>query len=465
MLREAASGSRDGDTPSVSPWSSGPLRSWALRVVVLVIAGVVLVGCSYAREEPGLFGRTPAARSGPPPSPDEPPPVPATNPALPVLAEEVWTSADGLGVQVRIGVHAVRRISGATVLDWSVTPLKAPNLRVGDAVPPTLDLGLSRPADELPRIYLLDSRGDHLYRPLVSAAGAPRCVCTPLSLAQRRLRVGHTTLLQVAFPALPTSSSTIDVAMATVPPFWQVPVTPADHIPVAVGPTELGRPAELSRPGDTAAIFGGFSDMFGYGPGRQIFRVQPNRVLASSTFTTLEWTIWSVTGGAGLDSASSPPFAEPEAAGVDSADPVTASGPVLVVATERGERTLRTRLVRSDVAGPGAVECLCSPLRAWTSVLRRPDKPVTVVTTYPPLPAAAQRAQVRFGALGVISMPVTSASDVRSRAGGERPWSRTTWRPGDLRSEPGWTSRSWPTPVPSADQLPDLAAAPYALVR
>ena len=326
------------------------------RVVALVSAGVLLAGCSYATEEPGLFGRTPASSDRPQPSVDKPMP-PATNPALPVLAEEVWTSADGLGVQARIAVHAVRRISGATVLDWSVTPLKAPNLQVGDAVPPSLDLGLSRPADELPRIYLLDSRGRHLYRPLVSAAGLPRCVCTPLSLAQRRLRIGHTTLLQVAFPALPTSSSTIDVAIATVPPFWQVPVTRADHIPVAVRPTELG------RPGDTTPISDGFSDMFRYGSGEQIFRIQPNRVLASSTFTTLEWTIWSVTGGAGLDPASSPPFAEPDAAGVEPVDPVTASGPVLVVATGQGERTLRTRLVRSDRAGSRRWSVSAAPCR------------------------------------------------------------------------------------------------------
>jgi len=442
----------------VSPWTSGPIRSRVLRVVALVSAGVLLVGCSYATEEPGLFGRTPAS-SDRPPSTDRPPPAPATNPALPVLAEEVWTSADGLGVQARIAVHAVRRISGATVLDWSVTPLKAPNLQVGDAIAPTLDLGLSRPADELPRIYLLDSRGRHLYRPLVSAAGLPRCVCTPLWPAQRRLRIGHTTLLQVAFPALPTSSSTIDVAIATVPPFWHVPVTRADHVPIAVRPTELG------RPGDATPISGGFSDMFRYGSGEQIFRIRPIRVLASSTFTTLEWTIWSVTGGAGLDPASSPPFAEPDIAGVEPADPVTASGPVLVVATGQGERTLRTRLMRSDVADSATLECLCSPLKGWTSVLHRPDKPVTVVTTYPPLPAGTQRVQVRFGGLGDISVPVTPASDARSRAGGERPWSRATWRSRDLRSGPGWASGNWPTPVPSADELPDVGARPYALVR
>ena len=324
------------------------MRSRVLRVVGLVSVGVLLVGCTYATEEPGLLGQTPAPTSGPWPSTMEPPSTPATNPALPVLGEQVWTSADGLGVQVRIAVHALRRISGATVLDWSVTPLKAPNLRPGDAVPPTLDLGLSRRDDQRPRIYLLDSRDDQLYRPLVSATGRPRCVCTPLSPAQRRLRIGHTTLLQVAFPALPAATSAIDVVIATVPPFGQVPVTRAGHIPVAAQPTEL------ARPGAPAPESGVSSDMFRYGPGEQIFRIQPNRVLASSTFTTLEWTIRSVTGGAGLDAASSPPFAEPDAAGAEPADPVTASGPVLVVGTGRATEPCGPGWSRFDGPDPRA---------------------------------------------------------------------------------------------------------------
>jgi hypothetical protein len=97
-----------------------------------------------------LLRRTPASDRGFPPATAAPPTPPATNPELPVLAEAVWTSADGLGVQVRIGVHAVRRISGATVLDWSVTPLAAPHLQPGDPVPAHLDLALSRPSDDRP---------------------------------------------------------------------------------------------------------------------------------------------------------------------------------------------------------------------------------------------------------------------------------------------------------------------------
>ena len=52
-----------------------------------------------------------------------------------------------------------------------------------------------------------------------------------------------TTLLQVAFPPLPDDMSTVDVQLATVPPFRQVPVTPAGMLPLASYPTDLIAPA------------------------------------------------------------------------------------------------------------------------------------------------------------------------------------------------------------------------------
>ena len=73
-------------------------------------------------------------------------------------------------------------------------------------------------------------------------------------------------------------------------------------------------------------------------------------------------------------------------------------------------------MARFDGPDPRARECLCSPLRGWTSVLRRPDKAVTVVTTYPPLPAGIKRIQIRFTGLGTFSLPVTPASNARSKA-------------------------------------------------
>ena len=53
-----------------------------------------------------------------------------TNPNLPVLGDAIWVSGGRLPVTIRFAVHAVRRIEGATVLDWSVTPLRATGFRV-----------------------------------------------------------------------------------------------------------------------------------------------------------------------------------------------------------------------------------------------------------------------------------------------------------------------------------------------
>ena len=54
--------------------------------------------------------------------------------------------------------------------------------------------------------------------------------------------------------------------------------------------------------------------MFRYGVSEQVFRVRVHRVIASDTFTSLEWAIVSVTGGDGVEAASAPPFASADAA-------------------------------------------------------------------------------------------------------------------------------------------------------
>ena len=377
--------------------------------------------------------------------------MPATNPALPVLGEQVWTSADGLGVQVRIAVHALRRISGATVLDWSVTPLKAPNLRPGDAVPPTLDLGLSRRDDQRPRIYLLDSRDDELYRPLVSATGRPRCVCTPLSPAQRRLRIGHTTLLQVAFPALPAATSAIDVVIATVPPFGQVPVTRAGHIPVAAQPTELG------RPGDPAPDVWGFlghvplrtrradlPDPAEPGAGQQHLhhtrvddqvgdrRSRPRRGLESAVRRA----------GCRRGGARRPRHGQRSCSGrrdgAGQPNPAGPDGEVRRARPSGGERMSLQPAAGMDVGAESAGQGR-----------HRGDDLPTASGRHRPRPGPLPRGGHHVGAGHAGAERAQPQSAKRART------SPTTWRPADLRPGPGWTSEDWPTPVPSADQLPD----------
>ena len=419
---------------------------------ILAAALLVVVGCTYSDREPGLLERdTPQPTVGPPSSKSPPTarPVPVTNPELPVAGDAVWTSADGLDVQVRFAVHAVRRVDGGTVLDWSVTPIRVPNLRPGDAVPDSVDLGLSRRWESSANVFLVDARRQTVYRPLLRGADSDYCLCTPIWRSQRSLRIGVTTLLQVGFPELPGALRTVDVNIPTVPQFWRVPVTPVGQVPVAKRPTALTRPAEV-HPRVAR------SDMFRYGASEQVFRVRVHRVIAADTFTSLEWAIVSVTGGNGVEAASAPPFASADAATVTAHNPVAASGPVLRVG---GDGTiLHTRVMTNRLTAGEAEECLCTDLRSWAAVLRKPDKVATVVTNYPALPKGTQQVEVVFDGLDPIDVTVTPASDATINTAGPVATNPTFWRLRRNNPQPGWNSGEWPTPVPTRAQLEGYTA-------
>ena len=115
-------------------------------------------------------------------------------------------------------------------------------------------------------VFLLDSEARRVYRPLTRRGPGPQsCLCTPVWLIQRELRIGHTTLLQTAYPPLPDDVFTIDVDIATVPIFSRVPVTPAGMVPLVGNATDLTRPA-TERAGCRPA-----RPEFTYRPGHQRF--------------------------------------------------------------------------------------------------------------------------------------------------------------------------------------------------
>lgn len=404
---------------------------------MLLTALLVLTGasCTYADREPGLFERAPSeppltrASSVPPPS------LPAPNPALPVAGEAVWTTADGLQVEVRIAVHAVRRVAGGTVLDWSLTPLRAPNLRPGDLLPDGFELGLADPDGGAPAIYLIDAGAEAVYRPLTTGEDAVPCLCTPIAAAQRVLRIGVTTLQQIAYPRLPSGTTSVDVSLPTVPPLWNVPVTPTGHAPRPMTPTDLTRPAAVGvDPVSTA--------MFRYGPDEQVFRFEVDRVIASSTFTALQWSIVSVTGGSGVETASTPPFTN----GGSGSGHGEASGPVLRLDN-------RQRLRPQTIGQRDQRLCHCTDLRGWPTVLSRPDKVASVVTSFPPLPAGTRRVAVIFAGHPPLTVDVVAAVDAARRTQGSAATGTASWRLDPAAPIVGWAASEWPTPVPSSDQL------------
>lgn len=423
-------------------WLMAALAQGTSRRAVLLASLLVLtsVSCTYADREPGLFERAPSEPPRTRVSSPPPPSLPAPNPALPVTGDTVWTSADGLQVEVRIAVHAVRRVAGGTVLDWSLTPLRAPNLRPGDLLPEGFELGLADPDGGAPAIYLIDAGAAAVYRPLTTGSDAVPCLCTPIAAAQRTLRIGVTTLQQIAYPRLPAGTTSVDVSLPTVPPFWNVAVTPTGRAPRPTTPTDLTRPAPVGvDPVSTA--------MFRYGPDEQVFRFEVERVIASSTFTALQWSIVSVTGGSGVETASAPPFTD----GGSGSDHGEASGPVLRLDD-------RKRLSPQTIGQRDQQLCHCTDLRGWPTVLRRPDKLASVVTSFPPLPAGTRQVAVVFAGHPPLTVEVTAAAHGGRRTPGTVATRTTVWRLDPAAPIVGWQTSEWPTPAPSPDQLQTATA-------
>jgi hypothetical protein len=405
---------------------------------VIALAVALLAGCTYSHEEPGLLGRS--SVSLPTAAPPErqqrsQDPRPRTNPALPVVGEAVWTSADGLDIQVRIAVHAVRRIAGGTMLDWSVTPLRGPGLGPDDVVPAALNLGLSREGGATTNVLLL--AGGKVYRPLTrSGPQGSGCWCTPIWLAQRYLRIGQTTLLQIAFPELPADLALVDVDIATITPFSGVPITPAGFVPLASSPTDLTRPAQVIP--DLGSI-----RKFTYAPTGQRFAIAIQEVSASANLTSISWTVESLTDGAGLEGVRLPPFADRS----PTFNQVAASGPRITLRNP----TYRARLMTTSGA---ELECLCSDLRVWAAALRSAGHKASLVTNLPALPRGTHTVTITLPGLPPLSgIPVSEASDSTLRSAGPVRTPVRTWTRGTDRALGAWPDTAWPTPVPTRSDL------------
>lgn len=434
-----------------------PLLSRAVAVGLMVT--VLLSGCTYNREEPGLFGRSPdpTTLSPPQPEPASVQPSHTINPNLPVVGQAVWDSADGTDVQLRIAVHAVRRIRGATVLDWSVTPLSKDGLGAGDPVPSGIKLGLSRHSTADINVFLVDGAAGRVYRPLTAMSGDQEgCLCTPIGLAEGSLRIGETRLLQVAYPALPPDVATVDVDITTVPMFANVPVTPVAQVPLATSPVDLARPADVTSVVDSTPVFR-------YSRSGQRFLISIDAVVAGSGFTSIAWTIQSATAGDGLDFVDRPPFTEGHSTSGQTINPTAASGPQLRLGRGPAQRV---RLMTARQAGPDKVECLCTDLRVWATALRSASQRASVVTNLGPLPIGTQQVSLEFPGLSdPFDVPVTNATDATVLSAGPVPATSATWTLSQRDPIAGWGVSRWPTPLPDSGQVGRYQATVERLVR
>jgi hypothetical protein len=415
---------------------------------VIGVAAVLSAGCTYAKEEPGLFEN----RATQSPSVENTPPAP-TNPELPVAAEAEWTTAEGLHISIRFAIHAVRRIQGATVVDWSVTPLNSPGYGRGDRVPSWADIGLSRSSEGDINMFLLDPADGKAYRTLSHESRRlfRRCLCTPLWLAQQGLRIGETRLLQATFPPLPESLDFVDVDLINMTPFPHVPVTPIGHVPTAPHPTDLARPPAAGRQALAQQQF-----RYQREP-RRVQSIAIDRVVAAPGRTSLEWTIRSVTDQSIfiLEPALSP-IGGILPDDVDVFDRDVVSGPMIRPHGLPAAKPLRVSWMTAAVSGRKAYECLCSPLGLWAGSLRRDGGQASVAGNYPALPSGTRAVDVILPGVATLpDIPVVDAEDSAPELGPSKPHTAATWIYYSGDPPRGWTTAEWPTPLPDPDQLQD----------
>lgn len=319
------------------------------------------------------------------------------------------------------------------MLDWSLTPLAAPGRSFGDPIGDT-EFGLAPYADDTPAVTLLDVSRRRAYRPLVSREHTG-CLCTPIARAGASLRIGQTSLHQIAFPQLPKGTPAVDVFISTVPPFWRVPVTPNGQAPRAAEPTDLTRAAEIPP---ARAI----SAPFRYGAGGQVLRIVVESITSASTFTSVRWRISSLTSGPGLQEEAVPPIVRPNHGRYVPA----ASGLSLRVPGAPALRSWRITNPRSSPSGQG---CLCTSLERWATGLRRAGGEASVVTVLPPLPRGTRVVDVVLPGLPALrTVPVQPAADAGRRAAGTEPAVTRYWGGTPYGSPPGWSVTRWPTPIP-----------------
>jgi hypothetical protein len=417
-------------------------------VTVVAAACLFMSGCSYAKQEPGLF-RNNASQS--PTTSRSAPPAP-TNPKLPVAAEAEWTTAEGLRITTRFALHAVRRLADATVVDWSVTPLSAPGYARGDRLPSWTDLGLSRTSEGDVNMFLLDPSGK-VYRTLSHQSRRlfNRCLCTPLWLVQQGLRMGETRILQATFPPLPAALDFIDVDLINLTPFAHVPVTPIGQVPTAPHPTNLARPPSAVRPTLGQQVF-----RYRQEPGR-VQSIAIDRVVVAPGRTSLELTIKSVTDQSTfiLEPALSPIGGIfPDRVDVLNRDVV--SGPMIRPHGDVAAKPTRVSWLTTAVANRKAYECLCSQLGLWAGSLRREGGQASVASNYPALPAGTRAVDVILPGVATLSdIPVVEAADSAPQLGPPKPHTADTWIYYSDDPPHGWTTAQWPTPLPDSDQLKD----------
>ena len=356
-----------------------------------------------------------------------------------MAGEGVWTLRVGSPIQVRVAIHAVRRIPGGTVLDWSLTPLPNETTSIGRRLPDAVVAALGSTD-----VALIDLANRTRYAPLTDAA-TDQCLCTRLDPAVARLRAGGTSLLQTAFPSLPAAVDTVDVAIPLVPTFGEIPVAPIGRLPRAKEPTDLARP-QAQAPGQAA------SPTFSYPPAPQQFRIELGSVVASDSFTSITWRVQAVTAGPGLPDERQLPVPEARRGrkiNVGSTPPASRRSVHPDPSTVRQPVALHGSALGRQIADRAT----------WTQRLRRPGDEIELITTVAPLTDRnAYAMDIGFpGLTTVTEVDVTPAAPSAHRSAPLQAYRQRLW-PDSAPPAPLAVSY-WPTPIPDPTTLAAAAVS------
>ncbi len=367
-------------------------------------------------------------------------------------------------VLLRVAVHAVRRTGEGTVLDWSLTPLAEAGHTRGEEIWLGRTHDLDSP-DTGEAVALVDTARGAVYRPLVAAGGGTPRVLARGTVGSAGLRLGRTSLLQVAFGPLPADLDTVEVAFNggyTVP---EVPVTAQGQVPSGSAVPELTTVPATARPVATTAPFRYPASTGGGVAARgQRMTISVERVIVTAGGTTLWWTVHALDRGAGLGSGGSPVAdsrLHPLGTGLGS---WVADGPALVPVLRQniGDTSIPPlrasyTTLAAHTAGPSGEhwqECLCASFRTRGAVLLAPGDSLGLATTYPALPEDTQSVSVTFPDSGLPALAdLRTGAPEAGTSGPPVSWPIGTWHLDSGQGAAPFEVGQWPTPVPDKESF------------
>lgn len=391
--------------------------------------------------------------------------------SAPVVGSYVIDGGTENPQDIRVAVHGVRRIEGATVLDWSVTPLESDSVKKGDPVGQKIDIDVTPALGNSQALNLIDTAAQRVYRPLDNDPRESRgeqvagCLCIRWSQVEDDLEVGTTVLMQAAFPELPHDLEDISVSLRNQPLVAEVPI--ADIGSVYTGPkVDLAAPAgELPAASEPQQFL--YPVEHAVKDPEQKMSLVVNEVLASTTGTSLVFTVTAEGDGDALDATGGAPLGDHDIVqygtqlfGTSADGPgIRVSGDADATVTRAwfAQVSQRTRKPRNAPGGFVWRECLCSHTQFYGDVLSRSGRSRTFVAQMASLPAGADKVDVVFPDASLPAAEGIDVTKVETAAVGEQKkvstgtWSFPVMGQGDPPD--GWPLDKWPTPVPDVESV------------